>query len=88
MAGPVPEDPETRQRALAVLAHQDQQLRGQRRWAPAFFAVMLVLYVWPAVSQSAWWWLTVVFFATLLAGHLLLLLLLRRRAEKLRSEAE
>ncbi len=83
--GRVPDDPEARRAAYRLLNVQLGELRRQRRWAPAFLALMVVGSVFMAVTQTPWWWCAVPFWLAVLAVHLLLPRRLDRRLQLLRE---
>jgi hypothetical protein len=83
VVGAVPTDPEVRAAAAAIVAYQLPIVERQRRWAPLFWLVMVVIAGALALTGSPWYWAAVVFFAAMLVWQLGALGRLRRRAEVL-----
>jgi len=86
--GPAPEDPEVRQAALRSVEQQLAQTRRQRGWVLPVFAVFCGLYLYLAVTDSAWWWLAGAFFAGMFLLSLLLPRWLTRRRAVLASPGQ
>lgn len=85
--GPVPQDPETRERARGLALLQREQLLRQRPWAIPFFLLMIASDVWFALTRSPWWLIAGVIFAAMLVMHLVMPRRLERRAELLADPA-
>jgi len=83
--GPVPEDPEVRAAALALINHQLAEARRRRTFSFSSLTLFSALYVVAALTWSPWWWGAAALFGVLLVmavgmpGHL------RRRADLLRE---
>ncbi|WP_324274872.1 hypothetical protein [Blastococcus brunescens] len=78
--GPVPSDPVVRQAAHDLLRAQLEPMERQRRWASPFFALMAVLALYLALTDSAWWWWAVAAWTGMAVAHPFTRRRLRRRA--------
>ncbi|MGY1720184.1 hypothetical protein ACI8AG_14175 [Blastococcus sp. SYSU DS0552] len=88
LRGPVPEDPETRAAAYALVEHALAERRRNRVPSVVGAVVLLAMTVYLAVQASPWWWVGVAVLAGLLAyGWFVLPRRLRRRAELLDPDA-
>jgi hypothetical protein len=84
--GPVPADPDLRQKAARLASHHYDELARFRVPMLIGFSLFIVLEVLAAVVVSPRFWLGAAFFALMLASQVWLWRQLRRRVERLQAE--